>query len=110
MCSPWRVCPQVRQLTRLLKPHLLRREKADVETLQPMRETLLHVEITTMQKICYRAIFEHNRGLLTVGAATLAQADAAGGAAAAQLAGSFTNVSMMLRHCCNCPLMDTDDL
>ena len=29
---------QVKQLTRLLKPHLLRREKADVETLQPMKE------------------------------------------------------------------------
>ena len=43
---------QVKQLTKLLRPHLLRREKSDVETLQPMQETLLHVEITTLQKIC----------------------------------------------------------
>ena len=42
---------QVRALTKLLRPHLLRREKSDVEAaLQPMQETLLHVEITNMQK------------------------------------------------------------
>ena len=95
---------QVKQLTKLLKPHLLRREKADVETLQPMHETLLHVEITTMQKICYRAVLEHNRGLLARGASISQGVMGAGAASASSsLAGSFANISMMLRHCCNHP-------
>jgi SNF2 family DNA or RNA helicase len=93
---------QVRSLTRLLKPHLLRREKADVETLHPMQETLLHVEITNMQKICYRAVLEHNRGLL-VRSLDVLGSSARGAAQLTNLGGSFANVSMMLRHCCNHP-------
>ena len=92
---------QVRALSRLLRPHLLRREKADVETLQPMKETTIQVEITNLQKVCYRAVLEQNRGLLLRGAA-LVQGGAGAGSANA-LAGSFANVSMMLRHCCNHP-------
>ena len=46
---------QVRSLNKLLRPHLLRREKSDVETLQPMQEVLLHVEITNLQKVSYQA-------------------------------------------------------
>jgi hypothetical protein len=95
-CRFW----QVRSLSKILRPHLLRREKADVETLQPMQETTIQIEITNLQKVCYRAVLEHNRGLLQRGAAAVM-----GGAAgnAALLAGSFANVSMMLRHCCNHP-------
>ena len=48
---------QVKALSRLLRPHLLRREKADVETLQPMQETTITIEITNLQKVCYRALW-----------------------------------------------------
>ena len=88
--------PQVRALNKLLRPHLLRREKEDVETLQPMQEVLLHVEITNLQKVCYRAVLEHNRQLLVRGAGGTAGLAAAAG-------GAWANVSMMLRHCCNHP-------
>ena len=92
---------QVRMLSKLLRPHLLRREKADVETLQPMQETTIQIEITNLQKVCYRAVLEHNRGLLQRGAALVQGGAGAGNAN--MLAGSFANVSMMLRHCCNHP-------
>jgi chromodomain-helicase-DNA-binding protein 7 len=84
----------VNQLNKLLKPHLLRREKDDVENSIPgMKETLLYVEITNLQKMCYRAVLERNRELLLRGAGT-----GAGG-----VASTFNNISMMLRHCCNHP-------
>ena len=70
---------------------MLRREKDDVElTLHPIRETLLYVEITDLQKLCYRAVLEQNRELLLRGA---------GGGGAV----SWSNISMLLRHCCNHP-------
>ena len=88
---------QVGRLNKLLRPHLLRREKEDVEaTLPGMKETLLYVEITNLQKMCYRAVLERNRELLLRGAGT------------AGLGPSFNNVSMMLRHCCNHPWLIPD--
>ena len=84
----------VNQLNKLIKPHLLRREKDDVENSIPgMKETLLYVEITNLQKMCYRAVLERNRDMLLRGAGT-----GAGG-----VASTFNNISMMLRHCCNHP-------
>jgi len=84
---------QVNKLNKLLKPHLLRREKADVEkSLQSMQETLIYVEITNLQKLCYRACLEQNRALLLRGVGAVNAG-----------AVSFNNVSMMLRHCCNHP-------
>ena len=85
------------KLNKLLKPHLLRREKEDVEhSLPGMQEMLLYVEITNLQKMCYRAVLERNRELLLRGAGT------------AGLGPSFNNVSMMLRHCCNHPWLLPD--
>jgi len=84
----------VNQLNKLIKPHLLRREKDDVENSIPgMKETLLYVEITNLQKMCYRAVLERNRELLLRGA----------GSGAGGVASTFNNISMMLRHCCNHP-------
>ncbi|EOD17057.1 Chromodomain helicase DNA binding protein, partial [Emiliania huxleyi CCMP1516] len=84
---------QVRALTELLRPYLLRRTKRDVDLgLVPMEETLLHVEITAYQKTCYRAILEQNRSLLLRGA------DARTGP-------SFLNMHMQLRHVCNHPFL-----
>ncbi|KAL1508490.1 hypothetical protein AB1Y20_004591 [Prymnesium parvum] len=88
---------QVQRLNKLLKPHLLRRVKEDVEhSLPGMKETLLYVEITNLQKMCYRAVLERNREILLRGAG------------AAGLGPSFNNVSMMLRHCCNHPWLIPD--
>lgn len=88
---------QVNSLNKLLKPHLLRREKEDVEhSLPGMKETLLYVEITNLQKMCYRAVLERNKELLLRGAGT------------AGMGPSFNNVSMMLRHCCNHPWLLPD--
>jgi len=88
---------QVAQLNKLIRPHLLRREKEDVEQSLPgMKETLLYVEITNLQKMCYRAVLERNRELLLRGAGT------------AGTGPSFNNISMMLRHCCNHPWLISD--
>ena len=88
---------QVAQLNKLIRPHLLRREKEDVEQSLPgMKETLLYVEITNLQKMCYRAVLERNRELLLRGAGT------------AGIGPSFNNISMMLRHCCNHPWLISD--
>lgn len=50
---------QVQQLQKRLEPHLLRRTKEDVATDIPAKEeTIIDVELTTLQKQYYRAIFE----------------------------------------------------
>ncbi len=50
------------------------------------------MEITNLQKRCYRACLEQNRELLLRGAGAHSTGNL-----------SFNNVSMMLRHCCNHP-------
>ena len=59
-----------------------------------MRETLLYVEITNLQKLCYRAVLEHNREMLL-----------RGGGAGRDGVISLTNMAMLLRHVCNHPWM-----
>ncbi|KAL4115305.1 hypothetical protein PRIC2_013470 [Phytophthora ramorum] len=50
---------QVAQLHEQLRPYMLRRVKEDVEkSIPPKEETIVDVELTTMQKKYYRAIFE----------------------------------------------------
>lgn len=56
---------QVERLQRILGPYLIRRVKEDVETsIPPKEETIIDVELTTLQKKYYRAIYERNRGFL----------------------------------------------
>lgn len=51
----------VQKLQAVLKPLMLRRMKEDVETGIPMKEeTIIEVELTTMQKRYYKAILEKN--------------------------------------------------
>ncbi len=84
---------QVMSLQKELMPHLLRRVKEDVEKdLPPKKETLIDVELTTVQKKYYRAIFEKNRSFLSKGLK---------GGNAPQL----MNVQMQLRKCCNHPFL-----
>jgi len=59
---------QVLKLQEELKPHFLRRMKDDVETsIPPKEETIIEVELTSLQKQYYRAVLEHNRAFLSKG-------------------------------------------
>jgi hypothetical protein len=83
---------QVEHLQRRIAPHLLRRVKEDVaKDIPPKEETIIDVELTTMQKQYYRAIFEHNHGFLMQ-----------------NLKGNMPklmNIQMELRKCCNHPFL-----
>eukprot|EP00937_MAST-01D_sp_MAST-1D-sp2_P003161 g3161.t1 len=84
---------QVVSLQEELMPHLLRRVKEDVEKdLPPKQETIIDVELTTVQKTYYRAIFEKNRSFLGQGCK-------------AGHAPQLMNVQMQLRKCCNHPFL-----
>ncbi|ETW09932.1 hypothetical protein H310_00360 [Aphanomyces invadans] len=83
---------QVASLHEQLRPFMLRRVKEDVEkSIPPKEETIIDVELTTMQKKYYRAIFERNRSFLNQGS----------NVAVANL----MNVEMELRKCCNHPFL-----
>ena len=83
---------QVEHLQRRIAPHLLRRVKEDVaKDIPPKEETIIDVELTTMQKQYYRAIFEHNHSFLMQ-----------------SLKGNMPklmNIQMELRKCCNHPFL-----
>jgi len=83
---------QVESLQRRIAPHLLRRVKEDVaKDIPPKQETIIDVELTTMQKQYYRAIFEHNHSYLmqtTKGSLP-----------------KLMNIQMELRKCCNHPYL-----
>ena len=83
---------QVEQLQKRIAPHLLRRVKEDVaKDIPPKEETIIDVELTTMQKQYYRAIFEHNHAFLMQ-----------------NLKGNMPklmNIQMELRKCCNHPFL-----
>ena len=85
---------QVESLQKRIAPHLLRRVKEDVaKDIPPKQETIIDVELTTMQKQYYRAIFEHNHGFLiqsTKGSLP-----------------KLMNIQMELRKCCNHPYLIT---
>eukprot|EP00939_MAST-03C_sp_MAST-3C-sp1_P000779 g779.t1 len=89
-----RTLAQVEELTRVLRPFLLRRLKEHVEKTIPVKEeTVVDIELTTLQKQYYRAIFERNREFLHRGIKSKASLP------------SLTNLEMQLRKCCNHPFM-----
>ena len=60
---------QVDSLRKIMGPYVLRRLKHEVETaIPPRQETIIDVELTTLQKQYYRAIFDKNREFLYHGA------------------------------------------
>ena len=84
---------QVEDLHTILHPYLLRRMKEDVEkSIAPKEETIIEVELTTIQKKYYRAIFERNFSSLNMGSK-------------ASNVPSLLNVMMQLRKCCNHPYL-----
>jgi superfamily II DNA or RNA helicase len=83
----------VARLHGVLKPHLLRRVKEDVEkSLPPKEETIIEVALTPLQKQFYRAIYERNTHFLFKGAKASNQP-------------SLMNIMMELRKCCNHPYL-----
>ena len=84
---------QVEALQRKISPFMLRRVKEDVAKDIPAKEeTVIDVELTSIQKQYYRAIFEHNHAFLSMGAAKGA-------------APKLMNIQMELRKCCNHPFL-----
>jgi SNF2 family DNA or RNA helicase len=77
----------------VLKPYMLRRLKENVESsLKPKEEVIIEVELTTLQKQYYRAIYERNSSFLHQGCK-------------AKDGPSLMNVMMQLRKCCNHPFL-----
>lgn len=84
---------QVENLQRQISPYMLRRVKEDVAKDIPAKEeTVIDVELTSIQKQYYRAIFEHNHAFLSIGATR-------------QTAPKLMNIQMELRKVCNHPFL-----
>ena len=84
---------QVTQLQYELKPFLLRRLKEEVEdSIPPLQETVIDVELTTTQKTYYRAIYERNRAFLCRGIQGVSIP-------------ALNNMELQLRKCCNHPFL-----
>jgi len=76
----------------VVRPYMLRRIKSEVEPLPDREDTMIEVELTSMQKRFYRAIYEKNTHYLLAGVAKGARV-------------SLNNVAMELRKCCCHPYL-----
>lgn len=84
---------QVEALQQKISPYMLRRVKEDVaKDIPEKEETVIDVELTSIQKQYYRAIFEHNHSFLSMGASRTN-------------APKLMNIQMELRKCCNHPFL-----
>lgn len=84
---------QVEALQIKISPYMLRRVKEDVAKDIPAKEeTVIDVELTSIQKQYYRAIFEHNHAFLSMGPTR-------------SNAPKLMNIQMELRKCCNHPFL-----
>lgn len=84
---------QVEALQKKISPYMLRRVKEDVAKDIPAKEeTVIDVELTSIQKQYYRAIFEHNHAFLSMGPTR-------------SNAPKLMNIQMELRKCCNHPFL-----
>ena len=84
---------QVESLQQMISPFMLRRVKEDVAKDIPAKEeTVIDVELTSIQKQYYRAIFEHNHAFLNMGATR-------------QTTPKLMNIQMELRKVCNHPYL-----
>ncbi|KAL3945244.1 MAG: hypothetical protein SGBAC_000655 [Bacillariaceae sp.] len=84
---------QVEGLQNKISPFMLRRVKEDVAKDIPAKEeTVIDVELTSIQKQYYRAIFEHNHAFLNMGSTR-------------SNAPKLMNIQMELRKVCNHPCL-----
>ena len=73
-----------------IKPHFLRRLKDEVEdTIPPLKETVVDIGLTEIQKTYYKGIYGENLGML----ASLT--------ASGIKTFNFNNIDIQLRKCCN---------
>ena len=85
---------QLEKLHRVLRPYLLRRRKEEVESsIPPLQETIIDIEMTTLQKTIYKALYDKNKSLLTKGI-TMSNFNT-----------SLNNLEMQLRKACNHPFL-----
>jgi len=81
-------------LHEIIRPYILRRLKEDVEkSVPPKEETLIEVELTTLQKKYYRALYEKNVQFLHRNKKKALDGP------------SLNNLAMQLRKCCNHPFL-----
>lgn len=84
---------QVESLQKMISPYMLRRVKEDVAKDIPAKEeTVIDVELTSIQKQYYRAIFEHNHAFLSMGGSR-------------NTTPKLMNIQMELRKVCNHPFL-----
>eukprot|EP00804_Cyclotella_cryptica_P025678 CCRYP_002891-RD/>CCRYP_002891-RD protein AED:0.05 eAED:0.05 QI:284/1/1/1/1/1/17/975/2223 len=87
---------RVDELHETIRPYILRRLKEDVEkSVPPKEETLIEVELTTLQKQYYRALYEKNLKFLHRNKKKPLDGP------------SINNLAMQLRKCCNHPFLLT---
>ena len=86
---------QVTKLNKILKPYMLRRMKEDVEqSIPPLQETIIDVEMTNVQKTIYKALYEKNKEMLIKGLASASACNT-----------NLNNLEIQLRKCCNHPFL-----
>jgi chromodomain-helicase-DNA-binding protein 7 len=74
---------------------MLRRVKTDVEeSIPPLCETIIDIEMTNLQKTIYRGLFEKNKNILQKNFSFLSATNT-----------SLNNLEMQLRKCCNHPYL-----
>ena len=83
---------QLMELKRILEPYMIRRMKNEVETIPPLEESLIEIELTNFQKVSYKTLYEKNKGILQKGAGL-------------GYLTSMNNLEMQLRKCCNHPFL-----
>ena len=83
---------QLMQLKQILKPFMIRRMKNEVETIPPLEESLIEIELTNFQKVSYKTLYEKNKGILQKGEGL-------------GYLTSMNNLEMQLRKCCNHPFL-----
>jgi chromodomain-helicase-DNA-binding protein 7 len=87
------LCDQLENLKTSLKPYLLRRMKEDVETsIPPLTETIIDIELTNIQKMVYKTVYEKSKGTLQKGLGL-------------KFVSMMNNLEIQLRKCCNHPFL-----
>ena len=88
---------QVDKLNKVLKPYMLRRMKEDVEqSIPPLMETIIDVEMTNIQKTIFRALYEKNKAMLVKGISP---------SGTGSYNTNLNNLEIQLRKCCNHPCL-----
>lgn len=76
---------------------MLRRMKEDVEqSIPPLMETIIDVEMTNIQKTIYRALYEKNKSMLAKGLSS---------SGTGSYNTNLNNLEIQLRKCCNHPCL-----